>query len=98
MYDGSNYKSLWASVILQAIADMDNSSEGLGAKHYILNSRESGEGSIEWICSILDLDLNKLRMMCSTREGRKNILNSALGTMKFTIKSRRDKPNGDFYD
>lgn len=79
----ANYRSVWASVVLQAIADMDNALEGPAARHYILSDSSDGVGSLDWCCSNLDLDSNLLRVMCSTREGRKSILSNLHKNARF---------------
>lgn len=76
-YNPASYTALWAAVLVQSVRDMD-SSEGKGleelrAKRYIFDDRK-GVGSFWWICEMLDLDYNRLQVMCLSREGRKRLL------------------------
>jgi hypothetical protein len=74
-------RRLWASVILQAIADMDcnqkidgktASSIRMSAREW-LNSDSDDIASCQWICEILDLDHKRLIFKCNSREGRREI-------------------------
>jgi hypothetical protein len=79
----SNYRSLWASVILQAIRDIDtceNSDRDL-ALDYILDDREY-IGSFTWICDVLNLDSTAIRQRALTREGRTMLVGRNQGNRK----------------
>jgi len=74
-------RRLWASVILQAIADMDCNANSNGkvaafirrsARDWI-NSDSDEIASCKWICEVLDIDHTRLMFKCATREGRKEI-------------------------
>lgn len=84
MTDSSSYRALWCAVIIQAFRDLKSRSlHGDGTKEDpdLVRSRafvwinESDPkytkqiGSFEWICSMLDLDARKLRILSCTREG-----------------------------
>ena len=66
------YNALWASVLFQAIRDMDTTRRKTAAS-YIFSNRDD-VGSMQWICAMLDLDYRRLQMLCTTREGRNKIL------------------------
>lgn len=63
---------LWATVVHQAIKDIDQSPRGAAADW--LYSKRRGVGSMRWICDMLDLDYYKLLNLCMTRAGRAVIL------------------------
>lgn len=66
-------RALWAAVMYQAISDMDSWSERRPAVDWIYGEREN-EGSMRWVCDMLDLDYHKLQNLCMTREGRSKLL------------------------
>lgn len=70
----SGYRALWASVLLQAIKDLDTIREAPSAKWWIFQSTETGAGSYHWVCNQLDIDEHQLAITCTTREGRWKIL------------------------
>jgi hypothetical protein len=67
------YRGLWAAVLYQAISDMDSWNERRPAIDWVFSERED-EGSMRWICDMLDLDYYKLQNLSMTREGRSKIL------------------------
>lgn len=67
------YRALWAAVLYQAISDMDSWCERRPAIDWVFAARED-EGSMRWICDMLDLDYYKLQRLSMTREGRSKIL------------------------
>jgi len=72
--DDAGCRRLWAAVMYQAIKDVDcGDSRGINWVY----SRRTGVGSMRWICDMLDLDYNKLSMLCTTRDGRSMILRRA---------------------
>jgi hypothetical protein len=72
--DDAGCRRLWAAVMYQAIKDVDcGDSRGINWVY----SRRTGVGSMRWICDMLDLDYNKLSMLCTTRDGRSVILRRA---------------------
>jgi hypothetical protein len=70
----SGYRGLWASVLLQAIKDLDILKEADAAKWWMYKSEDVGVGSYHWICNMLDIDEFRLALTCTTREGRWRIL------------------------
>lgn len=73
--------ALWAEVIRQAIRDIHvctgRSFEDRRLRNDALewlNSQNDEPQSFLWICDMLDLDANKIRMMSLTREGRNRLL------------------------
>lgn len=82
----AEYRALWASVILQAVRDMDGSSltERRIALNYI-NDTRTGPGSFEWICAMLDLDTNRIRTMTLSRDGRRRLVGANQGNRKHII-------------
>lgn len=78
-----DYRALWASVILQAVRDIDGSSlvERRIALNYI-NDTRTGPGSFEWICAMLDLDTDRIRTMTLSREGRRRLVGGNQGNRK----------------
>jgi hypothetical protein len=72
--DETGCRRLWAAVMYQAIKDVDcGNSSGINWVY----SRRTGVGSMRWICDMLDLDYDKLTMLCTTRDGRSKILRRA---------------------
>ena len=67
------YRRLWATVLWQAVRDMNQESRALSARHYIFNKRND-PGSAQWICDMLDFDIYALQRLCMTRAGRSKIL------------------------
>ncbi len=68
-------RQLWASVISQAICDIDLRGDRVvraQAARWI-NSDSQEAGSLRWICDMLDLDAEKIRMRCMSRSGRKSL-------------------------
>jgi hypothetical protein len=89
MTDASAYRALWCAVIIQAFRDLKyRSAHGDGTKEdpalvmsraYVWVNEEDPKytmqvGSFEWICSMLDLDSRKLRLMSRSREGVNRVL------------------------
>lgn len=68
-------RQLWASVISQAICDVDLRGDRVVRAQAMrwLNSDAQNEGSLRWICDMLDLDADRIRMMCMSRTGRKSL-------------------------
>jgi hypothetical protein len=71
--DDTPYRRLWAAVLKNAIAEMEHRGERGGAAHWIF-SEKTDEGSMRWICDMLDFDHRKLQALCMTRKGRRKIL------------------------
>lgn len=81
----NSIRALWSAVIIQAITDMElrekqktkanNTWLREAALRWIASS-EQHEGSMFWICEMLDLDFRKLQMMALTKSGRQKILMS----------------------
>jgi hypothetical protein len=71
--DDSGCRRLWASVVYQAIKDMEYETGRRMALNWIYSSK-SGPGSMRWICDMLDLDYHKLLRLSMTRAGRRQIL------------------------
>jgi len=71
--DETGYRRLWAAVLKNAIAEMDNPIYKRGATDWIFSDKH-GVGSMSWICDVLDLDHRKLQALCMTRNGRRKIL------------------------
>lgn len=67
------YRGLWAAVLYQAISDIDSHTERRPAIDWVFSERED-QGSMRWICDMLDLDYYKLQNLSMTREGRSKIL------------------------
>jgi hypothetical protein len=95
-----HYRALWASVLLQAIRDLDSSdtSEKHKAREYVWTDQRCNEGSFDWICTMLDLDRERLRTLAMTRDGRiriggKNQGNHVPRTRKH---SPQDSDHADF--
>lgn len=70
------YRKLWASVLLIAVRDMNQKRRYRDAKFWLYSRHQNAIGSAGWICSMLDLNLEALQRLCSTRAGRKKILRS----------------------
>lgn len=69
-------RRLWAGVVIAALREMDsgNPEESGAARRYVMRKHgRTGVGSIVWICSMLDLDVELLRRMAATRAGRRNL-------------------------
>lgn len=83
--------ALWAGVIHQAIADMDSPYSGVRqlAKDWMF-SPKSDAGSFVWICDMIDLDADRIRLISTTRAGRKALKLKHLG--QDTVNNRRSKP------
>lgn len=81
----SEYRVLWASVLLQAVRDMD--SRYLGEREQALNylySRRTDIGSFNWVCDALDLDRDHIQQMAVTRSGRSKLIGNNVGNRKRT--------------
>jgi len=65
-------RQLWASVISQAICDVDLRGDRVVRAQAVrwLNSDAQNEGSLRWICDMLDLDADRIRMRCMSRTGK----------------------------
>ena len=72
--DDAGCRRLWAAVMYEAVRGVDR---GEAPAVNWLYSRRTGVGSMRWICDMLDLDYNKLSMLCATRDGRSVILRRA---------------------
>ena len=68
-------RQLWASVISQAICDIDVRGDRQSRVDAIrwINSEQSAPQSFVWVCDMLDLDSGKIRMMAMSRQGRKQL-------------------------
>lgn len=79
----ANYRGLWASVLLQAIRDVDSSErcDREPALTYI-NDSSAETGSFLWVCEMLDLDPDRIRMMSISREGRRQLLGRNVGNTR----------------
>jgi hypothetical protein len=75
------YRALWSTVIYQAINDIDSHTNRRPAIDWVFSDR-SDEGSMRWICDMLDLDYGKLQSLSMTREGRAKILKKDVMTMR----------------
>jgi len=75
------YRALWATVIYQAINDIDSHTERRPAIDWVFSDR-TDVGSMRWICDMLDLDYGKLLNLSMTREGRSKILKKEVVTMR----------------
>lgn len=75
LFDNYPYRSLWAAVISQAVADMNShrQTDSHYARTWVYSSKDA-PGSFRWVCEMLDLDAGKLQTLCMTREGRKRLL------------------------
>jgi hypothetical protein len=83
--DYSPYRALWAAVLFQAVVDLSgksktNTPSGRRKAEILkndawrwLNSDSEEVGSARWICSNFDLDLDYLRVKCTTRDGRSDL-------------------------
>lgn len=91
--DDAAIRALWSSVIVQAIKDMD--SRLLGdcrvAKNWMYSEVGHTPGTFDWICQMLDLDADRIRTICLTRDGRKRLKNNNEG-------NRRRKPRKETQD
>lgn len=89
MVEFNPYRALWSAVVIQAFRDLKyRSAHGDGTKEdpalvmsraYVwINEHDpkytSQVGSFQWICSMLDLDERKLRIMSRSREGVNRVL------------------------
>lgn len=68
------YRALWAAILIQAVKDIDSELEAKEAKWWVFDSYREDIGSINWICSMLDIDVGKIQTLCLTQEGRWKIL------------------------
>jgi hypothetical protein len=68
-------RALWASVLVQAIKDLDGkySTDRKLAYHYIFLEPDRGAGSFLWVCGVLGLEPDALRTIVMTRAGRARI-------------------------
>jgi len=68
-------RQLWASVISQAICDIDVRGDRQSRTDAIrwINSEKGTPQSFIWICDMLDLDAGKIRMLAISRQGRKQL-------------------------
>lgn len=96
--DSSPYRSLWASVVLNAIRDMDDRSKDIRAEATRwLYERKHTPQSFLWICLVLDIDPNPILQTCMTRRGRKAIMRVyklQIGTTKDFSKGEKTKEDG----
>ena len=90
--DDNAVRGLWASVIVQAIKDMDSRilCDGRVAKNWMYAARHNNVGSFEWICEMLGLDADRIRTICLTRDGRKRLKNNNEGNRR--RKQRKETP------
>lgn len=79
--DDEGFRALWATVIYQAINDIDSHTERRPAIDWVFSER-TDECSMRWICDMLDLDYGKLLNLSMTREGRSKILKKEVVTMR----------------
>ena len=86
------YRALWATVIYQAINDIDSHTERRVAIDWVFSDR-SDVGSMRWICDMLDLDYHKLVRLSMTREGRSKILKKDVMTMRMRREQEREQEN-----
>jgi hypothetical protein len=76
------YRSLWASVLIQAIRDMDGplAIERSRARTWLLAPREKGARvqpqSVHWICEHLDIDADRLQTAIMFRTRRAAVVRS----------------------
>jgi len=82
--DDAAIRALWSSVIVQAIKDMDSRilCDIRVAKNWMYTDNRIGIGSFDWICQMLDLDADRIRTICLTREGRKRLKNNNEGNRR----------------
>lgn len=72
--DYAPVRRLWASVIQQAVVEMDSRDTLLRLDATAFMFAASQEvGSVAWICDALDLDAERLRTACTSRAGRARI-------------------------
>lgn len=81
--ENAAYRGLWASVLLQAIRDMDSAEkeERRPALHYLYDNSED-PGSFNWVCTMLDLDTERIRSMTLSRDGRRKLVGRNIGNTK----------------
>ena len=72
--DDAGCRRLWAAVMYEAVRGVDR---GEAPAINWVYARRTSVGSMRWICDMLDLDYNKLSMLCTTRDGRSVILRRA---------------------
>lgn len=66
-------RALWASVLIQAIKDLDSYMDRKLAYDYIFVEPDRGVGCFIWVCNVLGLDPEAVRTVVMTREGRARI-------------------------
>lgn len=66
-------RALWASVLTQAIRDLDSYVDQKVAYNYIFMEPDRGVGCFVWVCNVLGLDPDAVRTVAMTREGRARI-------------------------
>jgi hypothetical protein len=76
---GTPCTALWASVLVQAIGDMDSRvrSDAKAARDWVFDD-SIGIGSFRWICEMLDLDYDRLQFACLSRHSRRTLLGREL--------------------
>ena len=65
--------ALWAAVLAAAVMDYWGGQLSRPAANRWLQSRNTGLGSFEFVCSILDLDPSEARIHITSSEGRASI-------------------------
>ena len=77
------YQLLWASVILQAVRDLEgrDSRDRNRALNYVY-SHDKHISSFTWICDELGLESDQIRQLCVTRAGRKQLIGNNMGSRK----------------
>lgn len=75
LMNDDNCRALWASVMIQAIKDLDGkySTDRKLAYHYVFLEPDGGAGSFLWVCGVLGLEPDAVRAAVMTREGRARI-------------------------
>lgn len=81
-------RSLWASVLIQAVLDLNRHSYRASAHKWIW-SESTEPHSLRWICDTLDIDADRVQLLCLTREGRKRIIHGGEIASRSATRSKR---------
>jgi len=88
--DDEGYRALWATVIYQAIHDIESHTNRRVAIDWVFSER-TDVGSMRWICDMLDLDYGKLQNLSMTREGRARILKKEVMTVRGRMREQQEE-------
>ena len=91
-----NCRALWASVLIQAIKDLDSFTDRKLAYDYIFMEPDRGVGCFVWVCGVLGLEPDAIRTVVMTREGRARIKDK--NRPRPYRKSKRNVRTGDESD